>query len=858
MQNDLTPMMQQYRKIRASLPANTILFFRLGDFYEMFFEDAIEASKILGITLTKRKNVPMCGVPYHTYELYLARLLKAGKKVAVCDQMEDPSQAKGIVRREVTGIVTPGSVLLENVLEASKNNYMASLYAAEGRIAAVFLDVSTGEFFAEEADNPETLLDHIRRVVPTEFIMPATEAELPESLIKKAIPEEMFAMITPYDDWIFEYDTARETLIQHYNVQSLEGFGYENNRALIGAAGAILHYIKNALHKDASHIRFLKLENQKNYMVMDEATRANLALITAKDAPSIGSEKASSFSIRQSPTLFSVLDTTSTAMGGRKLREWLLRPLINIDEIRMRHNTVEAFIKAKSHLKELRELLSNIKDIERILARLNSGGGNARDMRALAASLEVFPAVKAICIKVETDKIKLLASLIGDFSKIVQLIDRAIVEEPPLSLKEGGIIRQGFNEELDLLRQSATEGKNWLATYQAKEQERTGIKTLKVRYNHVFGYYIEISKGQAMNAPPDYIRKQTLTNAERFTTPELKEYEKKIVGAQERAMELEYEIFCSLREQVVKETAEIQKAAQAIAELDVLCTLAERALALKYVKPQICQEPILKIKDGRHPVIEQLPLPERFVPNDTLLDDKLSRLVILTGPNMAGKSTYIRQVALIVIMAQMGSFVPAASATIGIVDRLFTRVGAGDDIARGRSTFLVEMQETANILNNATSRSLVILDEIGRGTSTFDGISIAWAVVEHLHNKIGCRTLFATHYHELTDLALTLKGIKNYNVLVKEQSGKVAFLRKIVPGSADKSYGIHVAKLAGMPQEVIARAEEILLNLEEGEFAESGLPKIAIHRQRKGPFHPLQLTLFSPDEASKNTGHQKQ
>ena len=853
MSDSLTPMMSQYRRIKAELPPGTILFFRLGDFYEMFFEDAVEAARLLDIALTKRQKVPMCGVPHHAYEIYAAKLIRAGKKVAICDQVEDTATAKGIVRREVTGILTPGAVLTDQILDRNRNNYLAGLYETGGLAGLALLDLSTGAFQAEETRDFETLRDNLLRLAPTECVLPAEAARDPNSALRKLLNDIPALMVSPYDDWTFEYETAHDTLLRHFKVQSLECFGGEGHPAIIGAAGGMVHYLSNTLHRNLAHVQRLCIRNPGDFLVMDEATRSNLDLVASRSVPSVSSPGGSNrndgsgrndFTNGGATTLLGVLDSTKTPMGGRLLREWVLRPLTRLDAIKDRHDAVEAFCQTRALLHDLREALAQVRDMERIMARLGSGSGNARDIRALTQSLAILPGARALVADSPVRSLAALAQTILPQPDLVALVERAIVEEPPISVREGGLIRRGYHAELDELRDAATQGRNWLAEYQASEQQRTGIKTLKVRHNKIFGYYIEVSRGQAANVPADYARKQTLVNAERFITPELKTYETKIFGAQDRAMALEYDLFLEVRDTLVRSTESIQASARALAELDVLAALADRALALRYARPVMTQTPVLTIRDGRHPVVEQMPNADRFVPNDTLLDGDSNRVIIITGPNMAGKSTYIRQVALIVIMAQMGSFVPARAAEIGIVDRVFTRVGASDDLARGRSTFMVEMQETANILNNATANSLIVLDEIGRGTSTFDGISIAWAVAEHLHGAVKAKTLFATHFHELTDLAMTMPGVKNYNVLVREQADGVVFIRKIVPGGADKSYGIQVARLAGLPQEVVDRAREILLNLEEGEFGEAGQPKLARHRARKGKNYPGQMALF--------------
>ena len=829
--------MDQYRRIRGEVSPEVIVFFRLGDFYEMFFDDAKEASRILDIALTKRQSVPMCGVPYHAADLYLAKLIKAGKKVAICDQMEDPAAARGIVRREITRIITPGTILEENVLESNRNNFLAGL-CREGEVFGLaLLDLSTGAFWVEESANLVAIRDNLMRYAPAECVIPDEKKDDP--LFLSALSGATDTLRTPYEDWPFEREAATDFLTRHFGVHSLIGFGCDHCTAAIGAAGAVLHYVTHELRRQVGHIRRLSVKNPADYMLLDETAVLNLDLISSRSAGREGS----------TAHLLQGLDATRTAMGSRLLRDWLLRPLMDLKEIGRRQDAVEALLQDRPWLADLRDALAQVKDLERLIARLGAGSGNGRDLKALSISLGALPELKK---QGESRAIPLLASLadaITPLPELVHLIEKAIVEEPPASIRDGGIIRKEYHKELNELKDAATEGRQWLADFQAREQTRTGIKSLKVRHNKVFGYYIEISKSNLGDAPADYLRKQTLVNAERFVTPELKEYENKILGAQERSLELEYELFVEIRNAAVQETARIQQSADAVAQLDVLATLAERALALNYTRPVMTDGTVIRIKDGRHPIIEQRSAAERFVPNDTLLDGSKNQLMVITGPNMAGKSTYIRQVAIIAILAQMGSFVPAAEAELALVDRVFTRVGANDDLARGRSTFLVEMQETANILNNATARSLIVLDEIGRGTSTFDGISIAWAVAEFLHNhpRVKAKTLFATHYHELTDLALTMPGVQNYNVLVREKNDQIAFLRKIVPGAADKSYGIQVARLAGLPPEVIDRAKEILTNLEEGEFGEGGQPVIAKHPPKKNKNNPNQLSLFDYD-----------
>jgi DNA mismatch repair protein MutS len=826
---ELTPMMRQYRRIKAELPEGVILLFRLGDFYEMFFDDAREASPILGVALTHRAGSPMCGVPYHAIDAYLAKLIRAGKKAAICDQMEDPAQAKGIVRREVTRVITPGTVTEDEILDAARNNYLAALYAGK-QFGLALLDLSTGAFTVEAVADAVALAEHLKRYAPSECLIGREQRADPR--LAALLSEGAAGAVTEIDDWTLEYDCAYDRLLRHFQVHSLEGYGCEGQPALVCPAGALIHYVSEDLHHNVGHIRSIQVRHADDFLMLDESTCVNLDLIPQRG-------KA------QEVTLLGVLNNTQTPMGARLLRAWLVRPLRQAAAIAARLNTVECFTKQRVFLNDLRERLTGVRDIERLIARIDSGRGNARDVKALSASLLPVPEIRTRVERAEDALLRDVATHLHPLPDLVALIDAAIADTPAVGLKDGGIIRPGYNAELDELRGLASEGHAWLAKYQASEQERTGIKTLKVRHNKIFGFYIEVSKGQSGAVPPEYERRQTLVGAERFITPELKEYEQKIFGAQERSTAMEFELFCGIREKVVAQTAVIQETADALAQLDVLASLADRALALGYVRPQIVENDVLEIRDGRHPVIEQLPDAEQFVPNDTLLDCGRNQIMLITGPNMAGKSTYIRQVALIAIMAHLGSFVPAREVKVSLLDRVFTRVGAGDDLARGRSTFMVEMQETANILNNATDKSLIVLDEIGRGTSTFDGISIAWAVAEYLHNtpRVKAKTLFATHYHELTDLALTLSGVKNYTVQVREHGDSVVFLRRIAAGTADKSYGIHVARLAGMPNDVIDRSREILANLEEGEL-ESGIPKLARRSRKKASDIPGQLTLF--------------
>ena len=831
--DELTPMMRQYRRIHSELPEGVLLLFRMGDFYEMFFEDAVAAAPLLGVALTRRAGVPMCGVPYHALDAYLAKLIRAGRKAAICEQMEDPATARGLVRREVTRVVTPGTVIEDGILDAARDNYLASLwYAAPGRYGLALLELSTGAFHAGEIRGDDLLRDTLRRQAPSECLV--SDAQNDEAGLAALLREAAIPALTAVDDWTFQHDAAREVLLRHFGVHSLDGFGCEGRGAVIGAAGALLRHVRDELHRPLGHVRTMQLRETGDSLVLDETTCSNLDL-----APLRGRAKET--------TLLGVLDATRTPMGGRLLRQWLLHPPCALALIRRRHDAVGTLVNNRTALNALRERLGEVRDLERLITRIGSGQCNGRDLRALATSLQVVPALRDLLAPLADELLRENTQRLHPLENLVDLLERGLVDTPPIAIKDGGLIREGYDARLDELRQMSGEGHQWLARYQASEQERTGIKNLKVRHNRVFGFYIEVSKTQLAQVPPEYERRQTLVSAERFITPELKDYEQRIFGAQDRACALEYEIFCDLRDRTATETAAIQETAAAVAMFDVLASLADRALALGYVRPEMHEGDELEISAGRHPVIEQLPDAGRFVPNDTRLDCRRRQIAIITGPNMAGKSTYIRQVALIAIMAHAGSFVPADSARIPLMDRVFTRVGAGDDLARGRSTFMVEMQEAANILNNATPRSLIVLDEIGRGTSTFDGISIAWAMAEHLHNtpSVKAKTLFATHYHELTDLALTLNGVGNYSVQVRERGEEIVFLRKIAPGAADKSYGIHVARLAGMPREVIVRAREILANLEESEL-EAGQPKLARRPRRRdaGNDLPGQMSLF--------------
>lgn len=818
MEDNITPMMKQYRQIKSEIPADAVLLFRLGDFYEMFFEDAKIASPILDVTFTQRGGVPMCGVPYHALDNYLPRLLEAGKKVAIAEQAEDPRLAKGIVKREITRIITPGTVVDSSVLSPQQNNFLIALACGKDSFGLACLDISTADFRITEISNLPDLETELHR-------LKAKECLVPESILKKWTDEASHPypsgkiLWTSMDDWIFSYDTASEALLRHFKVASLDGFGCRDMKLGVSAAGAVFHYASENLRRATGHLRKIVTYRSDEYMVLDHISQRNLELVE----PISGKERSN--------TLLGTLDETVTPMGSRLLREWILRPLRKVEAITKRLDAIESMMGDPILLAEVREIICVVRDMERIIARLNIGSANARDLRALSSSLDAIPAVKCLLDNLDSPLINEIKANLHPLPELAARINTAIVEEPPIPLTDGGIIKPGFNAELDELRSAATEGKNWLAEIQAKEQEKTGIKSLKVKFNKVFGYYIEISKSNLSSVPYDYIRKQTLVNAERFITPELKEIESKILGSEDKSKALEYEIFQELKNFSLEFTLQIQETASALAQTDVIISLAECARKYNYCRPHISEDDSINISAGRHPVLDAKMVGQRFVPNDTLLDGTENQMMIITGPNMAGKSTYIRQTALLVLMAHMGSFIPAQSATIGMTDRIFTRVGAADDLSRGQSTFMVEMTETANILNHATDKSLVILDEIGRGTSTFDGLSIAWAVAEYLHDTPGSRakTLFATHYHELTELSMTRKGVKNYNVAVKEYGDQIIFLRQIVPGGTDKSYGIHVAKLAGLPNEVIKRAREVLENLESSSIGEHNEPVLAKH-----------------------------
>jgi DNA mismatch repair protein MutS len=835
-----TPMMKQYLDVKSKHP-DSILFFRMGDFYEMFYEDAKKASRILDIALTSRnKNaadpVPMCGIPYHAADNYIARIIKEGLKVAICEQVEDPKLASGVVRREVIRIVTPGTVIDSSLLDSKRNNYLGAVYPFKNAYGLAVLDISTGEFKITEFAGTnafEALSNEIDSLDLEEILFPGNTAEKDSGLNSiKALNNKIY---NSYEEWVFEYDIAYSALKNQFHTISLDGFGCEGLKLAIPAAGAIIHYINETQKSVLEHINRLSYYDKKNYLGLDSSTIQSLDLTHEK-----GNIKKDS--------LLSLFDKTITPMGARKLKGWILKPLIDLEQITLRQKVVEEFVKNIFLRSDIRDLLKEIHDMERIIGRISFSLFGARDMIALKKSALVLP---KLWRKLEETSSHLIQKILMDWDNLldlIDLIDKAVVENPPAVMKDGGVIKDGFNKELDELRSILRDGKSWISRLEEQEKKKTGITTLKVRYNKIYGYYIEVTKKNLDAVPENYIRKQSLVNCERFVSQELKKYEEKIMGAEEKIIALENKILQILREKVAKEGKRVQKMAAKIAEIDVLLTFSEVSSKYNYSKPEMNNGFELVITDGRHPIMERMDLETRFIPNDTNMDCDQNRIMIITGPNMAGKSTYLRQVALIVLMAQMGCFVPVKEAKIGIVDKIFSRVGAQDNILKGQSTFMVEMNETANILNNATNRSLIILDEIGRGTSTFDGISIAWSVVEYLHDKskAGAKTLFATHYHELTELSMILDGVKNYNVLVREWNDKIIFLRKITEGGSDKSYGIQVARLAGLPDEVLSRAKEVLSNLEKKEFNEVGIPTLG--QKQESPDNeekqPDQLQLF--------------
>jgi DNA mismatch repair protein MutS len=829
----LTPVIKQYLQIKSQYP-DAILFFRMGDFYEMFFEDARVGSRELDIALTSRDkgqkdSVPLCGVPYFTAETYISKLLQKGYKVALCDQVEDPKLAKGIVKREVVRVFTPGLVIDTIQLGTGENNYLMG-FSAEGEVFGLaFLDISTGELKACQISGFEPFLSEALRNEPKEILSLKRFQEYPW-----------------FEGFKKNFENGLITYLDDPKFDAVRSFNQEERSTILlkaplaaQAVAMVLRYAEENQKKPLSHIRPLSFYQVQDFMVIDEVTKRNLELTQ------------SLFEQGKRGSLFWLLDETITLMGSRTLRQWLSYPLIDIKEIERRLDGVSELKEKKIERKQLRESLRGIQDIERLTSRIFLGHANARDLVGLKNSIQNLPILKANLQPFDASLIGEFASEIENFGDLYQLLESSIVDNPPLTIREGGIIKPKYDKELDALREIGREGKGWILQLEAEERKKTGIPSLKVRYNQVFGYYIEVTKSNLHLVPECYIRKQTLVNAERFITPELKQFETKVLGAEEAICQLEYRLFEEIREKVSDETPRLQKTASAIAVVDILGSMAEIADRYDYVRPVVDEQDEIVIRDGRHPVLERMGLSERFVPNDTQINGQEHQILIITGPNMAGKSTYLRQVALIILMAQMGCFVPASEAKIGAVDRVFTRIGALDNIMRGQSTFMVEMMETARILNQATSKSLVVLDEIGRGTSTFDGLSIAWAVAEYLHDHPSLRpkTLFATHYHELTELALTKERVKNYNVAVKEWDGEIIFLRRIVEGGTNRSYGIQVARLAGLPQKVIDRAKEILSNLEKGELDAVGMPKIATTRMvTSKPKLPLQPSLFAqPD-----------
>lgn len=833
-----TPMMRQYLEIKSQHP-DSILFFRLGDFYEMFLDDAVTASKVLDITLTSRNKgsadeIPLCGIPYHSAQPYIAKLVEQGHKVAVCEQVEDPKEVKGIVRREVVRIVTPGMVMENVLLTPDENNYLLVISRSDTGFGVSTLDISTGEFRVMQGQDIGDVRREISSVNPREILVNEQDKEW---LIGELDGFIQNRSLNTLPEWAYEYEDAQRRLIRFFKADSLDSFGCQNQPDAVCAAGAALYYIEETQKSTVEHIRTLSTYHVSDYMVLDDATRRNLELTaTLVDGKRQGS-------------LLGALDKTVTAMGGRKLRHWINHPLLDCLNISERHSLVAELVQAPLLREDLRESLDGVYDLERLTARISMASANAKDLVALNLSLERLPNL--------LNQLELLTSPLGQqlhhdidpLQDVAELIGHSIADNPPFVIREGGLIRDGYLEELDELRSISREGKGWIARLEKTEREQTGITTLKVRYNRVFGYFIEVPRTQVAKIPESYERKQTLANSERYFTPQLKEYEDKVLGAEEKLTTLEYEIFQTIRAQVSLQSSRIQATAEALASLDVLVSFAMIAHERNYVVPVMDDGTLLDIVEGRHPVIECMNLSERFIANDVHLDTVSDQLLIITGPNMAGKSTFMRQVALITLMAQIGSLIPAKSAHIGVVDRIFTRVGASDNLARGQSTFMVEMSETAHILNHATPRSLIILDEIGRGTSTFDGVSIAWAVAEYLHDyeHVAAKTLFATHYHELTELATTRDRIENFNIAVREWNDQIVFLRKIVPGGTSHSYGIQVGRLAGLPDEVITRAKEVLSNLEQGEFSCEGQPRLA--KSRKNPSSctdkEAQLSLFT-------------
>jgi len=829
--DSLTPMMDQYHRIKKNYQ-DTLLFFRLGDFYEMFYQDAKIASSVLEIALTSRQKVPMCGVPYHAAESYLAKLLRQGFKVAICEQVENAKSARGVVKRDVVKVLTPGTAVELELEEAKENTFMSSLNIQDDDWGLALVDLVSGEIQARQGKNLALLADELFKVWPKEIIYPGDQKENIEKILAR---NEMNAVVqSPQEEWIFDFTQAKNLLIDHFGVQSLDGFGLSGKNLAVSASGALLFYLKNLRKGSLSLVHGLSCIESNQYLVLDSPTIKNLELIkNLRDGRLQGS-------------LLKVIDFTVTSMGGRLLRSWLFHPLLDCSKIEQRLEAVDEFFQHTIERQELRAVFEDIFDLERLTGKISLAVANARDLIALKRSLLPLPQIQTLIKPFASVLMKDIRKDWDNAQDIVGWIEETLLEEPAFFLTEGGLIKRGYNRELDELREISHSGKTFITKLERKERERTRIPSLKIRYNKVFGYYIDVTKPNLHLVPSNYIRKQTLVNSERFVTPELKEYEEKVLNAEQKIGELEYNCFLEIREKISRETERLQKVASYLATLDVLTSLAELASQRNYHRPLVNLSDKIKIVEGRHPVIE-VTHEEPFIPNDTYMDRDTDQILIVTGPNMGGKSTYLRQVALICILAQMGSFVPAQEAEIGLINRIFTRIGAIDFLSVGQSTFMVEMLETANILNNATAKSLILLDEIGRGTSTFDGLSIAWAVAEYLHEReeVRTKTLFATHYHELTELALTLERIKNYHISVEEWKEDIIFLRKIVAGPSDQSYGIHVARLAGIPRIVIDRAKEILFNLEKKELDDAGQPRIAYSTAQKRD--KSQLLLFQED-----------
>ena len=834
----LTPMMQQYMETKKQYK-DCILFYRLGDFYEMFFEDAITASRELEITLTGKdcgleERAPMCGVPFHAVDGYLNRLVSKGYKVAICEQVEDPKLAKGIVKREVIRIVTPGTNLNTQALEESKNNYLMCIACFQNRIGVSIVDVTTGDFYMTEVEGLAKLQDEIYKYMPTEII--CNDAFVMSGYDIEDLKGRLGMAVYTLEPWYFDDDGCRKCLMNHFKVNTLAGLGLEDFPSGMISAGAAMQYLLETQKTDLTHINHIIPYLASRFMLLDSSTRRNLELTeTLREKQKKGS-------------LLWVLDKTKTAMGARRLRSDIEQPLINIDDINARLDAVEQLCKNTVSRDEIREYLNPIYDMERLLGKVSYKSANPRDLLAFANSMEMLPHIKTVLKEFDCKLLSEIEQEMDGLEDLYHLIKDAICDDPPVMIREGGMIRTGFDKDIDMLRTAKTEGKTWLAKLEEEDRERTGIKNLKIKYNKVFGYYFEVTNSYKDMVPDDYIRKQTLVNAERYMTPKLKELEDTILNAEDKLNTLEYDVFCKVRDDIAKELERIQKTAKAVARLDVFASLSVVAEQNHYVRPALNEKGVIDIKDGRHPVVEKMIDHDMFVANDTYLNNSNHCIAVITGPNMAGKSTYMRQSALIVLMAQLGSFVPAKSANIGIVDRIFTRVGASDDLASGQSTFMVEMNEVANILRNATSKSLLVLDEIGRGTSTFDGLSIAWAVIEHISNKklLGAKTLFATHYHELTELEGKMNNVNNYCIAVKEKGDDIVFLRKIIKGGADRSYGIQVAKLAGIPDMVIDRAKEIAEQLSDNDITEK-VQSIAVDtkgdKRKSKPVHYDDVTM---------------